>query len=156
MNLYKYDIPLSIVVQVHLYGYRYGEEYSMHYGIQQKFCMCTQLARNGIQNCIHTEGCAFPSLFPCITHGSSSFETIVWCLFKGRRSTVIIRTLVIESNIFSDQCYELLCFILRDFADLRYGWITCASPPTRKNGEKRLKKWRKWEKRPSVNTCSTA
>ena len=31
---------------------------------------------------------------------------------RGRRSGVIIRTLVVESNIFSDQCYELLCFVI--------------------------------------------
>ena len=36
------------------------------------------------------------------------------------RSAVIIKNLVVESNLFSDQCHELLCFVLRDFADLRH------------------------------------
>ena len=39
----------------------------------------------------------------------------VWCV------AVIIRTFVTESNIFSDQFYELLCFFLHGFADLRHG-----------------------------------
>ena len=89
---------------------------------------------------MHTEGCAIPSIVPCITHGTSSFKTIVGLLFEGRKSAVIVRTLVIESNIFSDQCYELLCFVLCDFADLRHGWITHAFSPVRKNVEKWHKK----------------
>ena len=102
---------------------------------------------------MHTEGCAFPSLFPCLSHVTSSFQTIVGRLFEGRRSAVIIRTLVAESNNFSDQCCELRCFVIRDYAViLRYGWITRAFPPARKNGDKRHKKWRKWETRPSVNS----
>uniref|UniRef100_UPI003AF54949 hypothetical protein n=1 Tax=Thiolapillus sp. TaxID=2017437 RepID=UPI003AF54949 len=77
-------------------------------------------------------------LFPYIIYGTSSFETIAERLFEGRRSAVglIIRTLVIDSNIFSDQCYELLSFVLRGFADLRHGWITRAFPPARNNVEK--------------------
>ena len=88
---------------------------------------------------MHTEDCTFPSLFSCNIHGTGSFKTIVRCLFEGR-SAVIIRTLVVDSNIFSDQCYELLCFIYHDSADLRRGWIKRAFPPARKEGEKRLKK----------------
>ena len=56
------------------------------------------------------------------------------------RSAVIIRNLVVESNLFSDQYHELLCFVLRDFADLRHGCISRAFPPARKTGEKRHKK----------------
>ena len=42
--------------------------------------------------------CAFPSLFPSISHGTSSFNTIVGHLFEGRRSAaVIIRTKVVWS-----------------------------------------------------------
>ena len=80
---------------------------------------------------MHTEGCAFPSLFPCIIQHH--------CWMSEGRSAVIIRTLVAESNIFSDQCPEL-CFALRDFADLRHGWITYAFPAARKNGEKKAQK----------------
>ena len=82
----------------------------------------------------------FSPRFLCIIHGTSSFETIVGPPFEGRRSAIIVRTSVEESNIFSDQCYELLCFVCRDFADLRHGWITRAFPPARKNVEKRHKK----------------
>ena len=73
---------------------------------------------------MHTEGCALPSLFPCIIHGTVHSKPLLEvCLREG---AVMIRTLVVESDILSDQCYELLCFILRDFADLWHGWITRA------------------------------
>ena len=88
---------------------------------------------------IHTEGCAFPSLYPCIIHGTNSFKTIVGHLFEGR-SPVTISSLVTDSNIFSEQCYELLRCVLRDFADLRRGWITHGFPTARENVEKRHKK----------------
>ena len=131
---------LSLVIlkaRVYLYGYGLG--YGMRYGVRQKLCVSTKLTRNGIRNCVrflvvfmHIEGCAFPSRSPCIIHGTSSFETIVGRLFEGRRSAVIIRTLVVESNVFSDQYYELLCFGPCDFADLRHGWITRAFSPARR------------------------
>lgn len=58
----------------------------------------------------------FPPFFPSISHGTSLFETIAGCLFEGRRSAaVIIRTLVVESNIISDQFYELLRVLLHEF-----------------------------------------
>ena len=105
---------------------------------------------------MHTEGCAFPSLFPCISYGTGSFETIAGCLFERRRSAVVLKTFIIESNIFLDQCYELLCFILHNVADLRHGWITLAFPPARKNVETRHKKWHKWETHQSVNPYGMA
>ena len=117
----------------------------MHYGVGQKLCVFTLLARNGVRNaydfgCIYAYRGLFISLpFSRIIYGTSSFETIAGRLFQGK-SAVIIRTLVVESNIFSDQCYELLCFVLRDFADLWHGWITRAFPSARKNGDKRHKK----------------
>ena len=122
--------------------------YGMRNGARQELCVCTRLERNGMQNCvrfwlylcIQRAGCVFPSIFPCIIYGTSSFETIVGRLLEGRKSAVISRTLVVESNFFSDQCYELLCFVLRDFADLKHGWITRAFPPARKNAEKRHRK----------------
>ena len=86
-----------------------------------KAFLCKQWARNGLRNCvrflvvfIHTEGCGVSSLFPCIIHGTSSFKTIAGHLSEGRRA-VIISALVVGSNIFLDQCYEL-CLIPRDFA----------------------------------------
>ena len=89
---------------------------------------------------VNTELCT-SVLFSSISHGTSSFKTIAGHLFEGRGSdAVIIKTLVVESNIFSDQFYELLCFFLHDFADLRYGWIMCVFPSTRNNGRKRHKK----------------
>ena len=103
---------------------------------------------------MHTEECAFPLIFPYIGHGTNSFETIARRLFE-ERSAVIIK-LAIQSNVFLDQYFELLCFILHDFADLRHrGWITCAFPTARKNDERRHKKWRKWETRPSVHQHAT-
>ena len=67
----------------------------MRYSVRQKLFVCTQLARNVIRNCVmflavfmHKEGCPFLSLFLCIIHGTSSFETVAGRLFEGRRSTV--------------------------------------------------------------------
>ena len=76
--------------------------------------------------------------FPVFFHQSVMVPvSIVGCLFEGRKSAVIIRTLVAESNIFSDQCCELLCFVLRDFADPRHGWDhTCLSTGKREWREK--------------------
>ena len=61
-----------------------------------------------------------------------------------------------RGNTFLDQCYELLCFILHNVADLRHGWITLAFPPARKNVETRHKKWHKWETHQSVNPYGMA
>ena len=120
----------------------------MRYGVRQKFCVCTRLTHNGIRNCVTfllllslylciQRTVYVPLFLPCIIHGTSSVETIVGCLFEGRKSAVIIRILVVESNIFSDLCCELLCFVLRDFADPRHGWDhTCLSTGKREWREK--------------------
>ena len=57
---------------------------------------------------VFAEGCAFPAFFPSISHGTSSFKTIVGHLFEGRSAAVIIRTLVMENNFSSDQFSKLL------------------------------------------------
>ena len=63
-------------------------------------CVCAHdwHVSNGIQNCvsfwlylyiyifIYTKGCAFPSFFPSISHGTSSFQTLVGRLLEGKRS----------------------------------------------------------------------
>ena len=142
-------IPIFMIS--HSKGHLYG--YGICYGIQQKLALCTRLTSNGKRNCtcFYLYLCLqravhFPPFSPCIIYGTSSFKTVVGRLFEGRRSVVIIRTLVVVRNIFSDQCFELLCFVLHDFADLRHGWIarafpdprhgwiTRAFPPTRKTG----------------------
>ena len=67
---------------------------------------------------------AFRNLRKFLVRHTNSFEKNVGRLFEGRNATVIIRTLVAESNIFSEQ----FC----DFANLRHGWITRAFPPAKK------------------------
>ena len=84
---------------------------------------------------IHTGGYAFRSFFPFIIYGNSSIRNHYWTSICGKRKCRNHQNFG-RSNIFSDQCYELLCSVLRNFADPRHGWITRASPPARKNGEK--------------------
>ena len=83
-------------------------------------------------------GCAFPSFFrpSTVMARDNSNPLLDICLREKEGAAVIFTTLVVESSIFS----ELLCFFLHDFADPRYGWITRAFPPARKNGWKRRRK----------------
>ena len=71
----------------------------------------------------------------------SAFVSALGSHEMGRHKLpIIIIIMIIIIIIFSDQCCELLCFVVHDFAVLRHGWITRAFPPARKNGEKKHRK----------------
>ena len=96
-----------------------------------------------VLGCIYRYRGLYTSLpFPLRHHGTSSVETIVGRMLEGRRNAVLSHQNFgrRQRHFFSDQCCELLCFALRDLADLRHGWITRVFPPARKNSEKRHKK----------------
>ena len=128
----------------------------MHYGIQQKLCVCTWLARNGIQNrtrfwlylykqrAVHFPPFFLPSLMaPVQNHWWKS----VW----GEKKCCNHHSFGGREQHFLGPVLPSTCFILCDFADLKHGWITHAFPQARKNGEKRHKKWWEWET--YLSTC---
>ena len=90
-----------------------------------KICVCTPLVCNGVcvWLCLYAQRAVNfpPSHCRPAYHSYQLFPFSSTCFPKCWnvwRAAVIIRTLVAESNIFSDQFWELPCFFFHDFAIL--------------------------------------